>query len=196
MASKPVTAMNPDDDKNDDFKMPEEFEADPLPNGEGALSADALNSMGFNDTQDELERQKMNPPVGDWDKEDRWEYEKRVNSEDRQVGDIDGAGRTFLIFKGKPKSREANGLDYEPMLFLRISPDKRYKQDKPTEVDSSYKLFLKVKDMYIEKKGEKVKNFGQLKSMLEEDSYVVRTMNGDNGAIVVDVRVKRQRNSR
>lgn len=160
---------------------------------EGTLSLDDLNSLGFDDSRDETERAKINPPTGDWEKEDRWKFEKRVNAADSVHGDIDPTGRTFLNVVGKPKQREANGISYEPMLFLRLSPDIRYKQDKPAEVDMAYKLFLKAKDMYTEMYSEKPTKLGQLIAMLEEDSYILRTMSGDSGPVIVDMKVKRSR---
>lgn len=206
MAEKPVTTMEPDDDKpknqfvTDDT---EEYSVDDVPiiPGErpaaqivdGTLSLDQLNDLSFDDGRDEVERAKINPPTGDWEKEDRWKFEKRVNAADSVHGDIDPSGRTFLNIVGKPKQREANGISYEPTLFLRISPDIRYKQDKPNEVDMAYKLFLRAKDMYTEMHSEKPTKLGQLITMLEEDNYVLRTMNGDNGAVVVDVKMKRSR---
>jgi hypothetical protein len=104
-------------------------------------------------------------------------------------GDFDPAGRTYLTFIGKPVAREANGLSYEPTLRLRLSPDKRLKADAPV-IDTAYKLFLKAKDAYLEKHSEKASNLAQLRSMLEHDEYFVRTMNGDNGPIIYDLKLK------
>ena len=206
MAEKPVMIMESDDNDNNEFTVPEteEFTVSDTPTldsdthsspniVEGTLSLDQLNDLSFNDSRDEVERVKLSPPTGDWEKEDRWKFEKRVNMADSMVGDIDPTGRTFFNIAGHPKSREANGISYQPMLFLRISPDIRYKQDKPNEVDMGYKLFLKAKDVYTELKEEKPKKLGQLITMLEEDNYVLRTMNGDNGPVIVDIKVKRSR---
>lgn len=185
-------------DTNEEFDMPAEFADDPTlpPAHSGSTStvqsmSDAdFDQQSFNDDQDELERAKLNPPVGDWKKDTSWEYSKQVIVDDQQQGDFDPTGRTFLVFAGKPVAREANGLQYEPALRLRISPDKRYKADKPTEVDTAYKLFLKAKDVFLEAKGQKPKNMAELRNMLQHDAYIIRTMNGDNGAIVVDVKLK------
>lgn len=198
--SETLNAVPTDDDDNE--AMPAEFADDPavtVPHTPTAGSApstynagtktlEELDAQGYNDAQDELERAKLNPPTGDWKKEDSWDFEKNVNSDDQAQGDVDPAGRTYFNFKGKPVAREANGLQYEPALRLRISPDKRIKADKP-EVDTAYKLYLKCKDMYLEKHSEKG-TFSKLCQMLQHDPYVLRTMNGDNGAIVVDVKLK------
>lgn len=186
--------------ENSEFTMPEEFNEEDVLQGNSStataeptsLTLDQLNNVGFNDKQDEAEYSKLNPPVGDWLKEDRWACSIRVNNSDIANTDLDSNGRTTLNFMGKPESRQANGIEYQPMLFLRISPDIRYKQDKPTEVDMAYKLFLRAKELYLQLNSEKPKNIGQLVNMLTEDSFVLRTMNGDNGPIVVDIKVKRQ----
>ena len=191
----PVTAQ-----QENEFNMPEEFNV-PTDNNTnsqhsdvtGMLSDSDVDEMGFNDEQDEAERAKLNPPTGDWEKTDSWKSEKRVQVGNCMPNDLDDAGRTSFNVMGKPKPRQQAGLEYEPVLFLRISPDLRYKEDKPTDVDMAYKLFLKAKDVYIALNGEKPKNMRQLRVMLEEENYIVRTMNGDNGPIVVDIKVKRER---
>lgn len=183
-----VTTETPDDD--DIPEIPPAFDgsngsSDTLNEG---LTLEELNERGFNDAQDEEELKKLNPPTGDWIKDDRWVVAKRTNTEDSSEGDLDTQGRTIFTFQGKPQARTANGLEYQPTFFLRVSPDRRFKADKPQEVDMAYKLFLKTKELYISSKGEKPKNIGQLVKMLIEDSYIVRSMNGDSGAIAVDIK--------
>lgn len=194
------TVTKPETTK-EEFTMPEEFNEDDITSRGNShiatvehvgLTLDQLNNIGFNNQQDEAEYAKLNPPVGDWVKEDRWQFSTRLNSNDDSPNDINSSGRTTLNFMGKPESRQANGLEYQPMLFLRISPDRRYKQDKPTEVDMAYKLFLRAKELYLQLNSETPKNIGQLVNMLCEDSFVLRTMNGDNGPVVVDIKAKRQ----
>lgn len=172
--------------------VPSEYIADEQ-NGSssGTLSLDDLGNIGFNDTQDEAERAKLNPPTGDWEKDDRWEFKKTVNNNDSITGDIDPTGRTYLSFAGKPIARQANGIEYQPMMFIRLSPDRRYKVDKPTDVDMAYKLFLKAKDIYLELKAEKPTKLLNLVTMITEDNIILRTMNGDNGPIVVDIKAKK-----
>lgn len=181
--------------------MPEEFNEDDI-NQLGnthttveepvGLTLNQLNKVGFNNQQDEAEYAKLNPPVGDWFKEDRWQFSTRLNNNDSSPNDINSIGRTILNFMGKPESRRANGLEYQPMLFLRVSCDLRYKQDKPTEIDMAYKLFLRAKELYLQLNSEKPQSIGQLVGMLCEESFVLRTMNGDNGPVVVDIKMKRQ----
>jgi hypothetical protein len=154
----------------------------------GSMSLEEMDAKGFNDQRDELERAKMNPPTGDWKKETSWDFSKNVNSNDQAPGDLDPEGRTFFNFNGKPEPREANGLQYEPSLRLRISPDRRTKADKP-EIDTAYKLYLKAKDIYLEKYSEKG-TYSKLCHFLSHDAFVLRTMQGDNGPIVVDLKLK------
>ena len=192
--------VTPPADDDNEFDMPEEFNV-PTDNHvqsqpsdvTGVLSDSDVDTIGFNDEQDEAERAKLNPPTGDWEKTDGWRFEKRVQAGNCMPNDLDSVGRTTFNIVGKPKPRQALGLEYEPVLFIRISPDLRYKEDKPADVDLAYKLFLKAKDVYIALNSEKPKNLRQLRVMLEEDNYVVRTMNGDNGPIVVDIKAKRER---
>jgi hypothetical protein len=154
------------------------------------LSLDALGEMGFNDDRDEETRLKLTPPTGDWLKSDRWKFQKVVYADDCEPGDVDPEGRTIFVVSGKPDARQANGMEYQPHLFLRMSPDLRFKPDKPEEIDNSHKLFIKAKDVYMSLKGEKCRTFAQLINMLEEDQYIVRTMNGDSGPIVVEMKAQ------
>ena len=153
------------------------------------MPLEALQGLAFNDERDAVERKKLNNPTGDWLKTERWEFAKVVYAGDCVTGDIDPEGRTILTFSGKPDPRQHEGMEYQPTLFLRISPDIRYKKDKPTEVDNAYKLYNKAKeDLYLAVHNEKPKQFVQLITMLTDDIYKVRTMNGDNGPIIVDIK--------
>lgn len=195
----PVNTVNADDE--DEFNIPDEVDIpehsnDVIVPQQGALSLQDLDNIGFNDARDEQERAKLNPPTGDWEKEDQWKADIRCQQGNCMPGDLDPTGRTSLNFMGKPKPRQANGMEYEPMLFIRLSPDIRYKEDDPSKTDMAYKLFLKAKDLYMELYKEKPRNLKQLMTMLREDAYIVRTMNGDNGPIVVDIKAKRTRGAR
>lgn len=155
------------------------------------MSLEQLNDLGFDDARDERIRQRLTPPTGDWTKSERWTVQKIVYTGDCQPGDIDPEGRTVFVVSGKPDPRQEHGMEYQPQLFLRLSPDVRYKQDKPEELDSAHKMFNKAKtDVYLAIHQQKPTKFAQLIAMLEEDQYVVRTMNGDNGPIVVDIKAR------
>ena len=137
---------------------------------------------------------KLNPPTGDWQKDDRWDTVKMfVNENDQQAGDKNPVGRTYFSVSGKPIPRVAFEVEHQPTLFLRISPDKRYKEDEPNKFDSSYKLFMEVREAYLAIHGKLLTNETDLRYFLVEDDYIVRTMKGDNGPIVVNVKVKRER---
>lgn len=160
---------------------------------EATIDLESLRGLGFNHKQDELERAKMTPPRGDWEKEEPFTFEVSFNEADSAPGDcFPTRGRVYYKFAGYPKPRVVNGLSYRPMLFLRISPDKRQKQDDPTKTDKSYQLFLEAKDLYLAQKGESASDQAQLITLLVEHSYLVNTMNGDNGVVVLHVKDKRQ----
>jgi hypothetical protein len=188
--NKPSKFAAADDDIPE---IPEEFKDDVATNSEhsATLSSAELTETAFDDARDEVELRKMTPPVGDWTKEDRWTVQKRINIGDSQPGDRSSDGRTIYVVAGKPEPRTVDGIEHQPMLFMRLSPDVRKKQDDPTKNDLLYRLFLKAKETYLSINGEKVKNELQLAAMLAEDSYVVRTMNGDNGPFPLDIKPKR-----
>lgn len=181
--------------------LPTEFDDEPVgtsttayANGQSMTSTgmdlDALNNLGFNTARDEATRKEITVPGGDWVKTDRWKFSKLVYGGDNLDDDIDPEGRTMFVISGKPDNRTVEGVDYQPQLFVRMSPDKRYKQDDPTKVDTAHKMFLRAKDLYMAIHGAQPANYGQLITMLTEDSYIVRTMVGDNGPIVVEIKAK------
>lgn len=209
--TKPVTTMEPDDDKpkgkkptDNEFDVeatdtdkvsntddiPDEFSTDDSTSS--GLSTEDLNKTIFNDKQYDDDYKKMNPPTGDWNKEDRWETFKLViNTEDSMPGDINPAGRTFYSIAGRPESRTVDGIEHTPMLFFRGSPDRRFHHVKTSEFDAAYKMFVRMREVYLSIHGERMRTPAQLKYMLEEDNYVLRTGNGDNGPMVYDIKVKR-----
>ena len=189
MAQKPKEQA-----ETNEFNMPTEFDDQASQNAqptEGqALSLDDLDSVGFNNEEEELQRAKLNPPAGDWLKIDKFDFRITQVADDCQPGDINPTGRTLYLFSGKPESRAANGIDYEPMLFIRMSPDLRNKQDKD-EIDNAYKLFLKGKDIFLSVHDEMPSSHRQLVEALEEEEYLIRTLNGDSGPFVIDIKPKR-----
>lgn len=182
--------------KADEFNMnepesgPTEFTDEAT---EGAISSVSLASIGFNDTQDEEERRRLFPPAGDWLKVDEFEFGLQYRDDDQQTGDVSSQGRMILSFMGKPEARYNHaGDEFQPVLFLRMSPDRRYKSDKPSEVDLAYKMFLRSKDLFLEISGEKPGNIDQLVQMMVNDSYTIRTMQGDSGLFSLDVKPNRK----
>lgn len=160
-------------------------------NSYNALSSEDLENMSFDGlaARDEANRAKIDPPAGDWLKDDRWVFGSRIAEGNCEVGDINPVGRTIFSVMGKPKARQVDGIDHQPTLFIRVSPDIRYKEDGKT-FDSMHRMWLRVKDLHLALHDAKLSTPKQLKSMLEEDEYVVRTMRGDDGPIVVGVKMR------
>lgn len=185
MATKPNTNSTLDINEDDVDAVPEEHIVNNTDNT-AALSIDALNDLTpANRQRDELERQKLTPPIGDWIKDTRWTMNAPiVYSGDSEQGDINPAGRTMLSFSGKCQTRTVNSIEYDPQFYLRISPDKRMSKNNEKVVDMPYKMWLKVEDLYLSLNGAKWTTGKQLFSMLMEDTFVIRTMAGDNNPIV------------
>lgn len=183
-------------------KVTDEFNMDQTSDGptefrddepSGALASSDLAKIGFNDTQDEDERKRLFPPAGDWLKTDSFEFTIQYREDDCESNDASPQGRMMLNFMGKPEVRyNTAGDEFEPVLFLRLSPDRRYKIDKPSEVDLAYKMFLRAKDLYLDITGEKPDNVDQLVKMLIDESYTIRTMQGDSGPFCLDVKPNRK----
>ena len=180
----------PTDEFNIDTDKPTEFTDE---SSTGALPSTDLASMGFNETQDEEERKRLFPPPGDWLKVDEFEFNLQYREDDKQPGDRSPQGRMILSFMGKPEARyNTTGDEFQPVLFLRISSDRRYKVDKPNEVDLAYKMFLRAKDLYLELKEEMPKSIDELVQMLVNENYTIRTMQGDSGPFCLDVKPNRK----
>lgn len=178
-----------------DIQLPDEFSMDEPSNN---LQTESLNESIFNSQQYEDDYQKINPPTGNWNKEDRWEtFKMSIHENDSQPGDVGLAkgrsytGRTYYSINGRPVSRTVDKVEHAPMLYFRMSPDKRYHPTKVGEFDFSYKLFIQAQQVYLSIHGESLKSEAQLKHMLEEDSYVLKTGKGDSGLIVYDIMPKR-----
>lgn len=199
-----VAAHVPSDDNDDIDNIPVEMDdsqnrasmSNAATNGNTSsaegMSLEELDEKGFNETRDEQLRAAMDPPAGDWFKSTRAEWEKRVYVNDTMPDDLDPAGRTFFSFTVEVDSRTMGEHTYTPKLFLRISPDARFKQDEPEKIDMAHKLWLRAKDLYLSVKEEKP-TIRKLIMFLAEDDYILRTMKGDNSPVVVDVKRKVER---
>jgi|SRR5262245_5474868 len=189
----PTKAQFDDDDIPD---IPEEYTAD-ADASSTTLSWDDLAGVGLDAKSANADYIKMNPPTGDWLKDDRWEFDRikgiSHREDDHRDGDISPHGRTFISVMGRPAPRVVNGIDYQPLLFLRVSPDKRYKDgadDEKAPFDLAYKLYLRSREAYLSIHGQELTNLQQLVYLHTEDEVVYRTMNGDNGPVIVDVKPK------
>ena len=194
--SKPLTDIGDDiPDMPDEYvESPSDIEDITNNTGasvQGALSTDDLDNYTRDSAKSEHVRSLVNAPTGDWVKDDRWMYEKRVYQGNCEHGDLDPVGRTVLQFNGKPKARVVSSIEHQPMLFLRISPDVRYKKDEPNKLDMMTKLFSQAEDLYLSLNGKVWSTLRELRVMLENDDYIVRTMNGDSGAVIVGLKAIR-----
>jgi hypothetical protein len=199
-----VTTNVPSEDNDDIDNIPDEMDdsrnrpsmSNAATNGNTSsaegMSLDDLDAKGFNEARDEQLRAAMDPPAGDWFKSTRAEWEKRVYVNDTMPDDLDPAGRTFFNFTVEVDSRTVGEHTYTPKLFLRMSPDARFKMDEPEKIDMAHKLWLRAKDLYLSVKEEKP-TIRKLIMFLSEDDYILRTMKGDNSPVVVDVKRKVER---
>lgn len=191
-----MATTNPFSDMPDEFnvEMPagsENYVAGSSPTT--SSSFDDLDDVTFDDSRDEIERAKLYPPPGDWVKSDRWQFRQARYEGDCQPGDINPVGRTMYIFFGKPEVRlDKDRNPHEPILSIRMSPDRRYKQDDPNKVDFAYQMYLKAKDVFLTIKGTKCRKPPELVPFMCDESYLVRTMTGDNGPFVLEVKASRE----
>ena len=192
---------------------PEEFETD-LPDYEPGhttvvtMSWEELNDLSTESSTDEAEWQKLNPPMRvDYIKEDKWEFnasddpsrgvrkDHYINPNDKQQGDLSPEGRIYLSFRGYCKPHMHQGHLYTPLFTLRLSPDKREKEDKNGKmvVDSAHLRYLEVTNAYLAYHGETLdkrqKGFlTRLVNFVVNDPFKVNHFNGDNGPFVNKVK--------
>jgi hypothetical protein len=164
---------------------------------ENTVDLETLRGLGFNKEQDELDRKKLNPPRGDYEKEGPFRFEARIFDGDCAMGDINPQGRTVYNFSGTPKTLVVNGMEYKPTLFISMSPDVRHQERDPSKVDNKRKLFVQAKDLFLALHGREAANHAELVVMLMEDPYVINTMvrTDDGGLQVVNIKKKVQRRS-
>lgn len=175
-------------DDIDDPALPPEFTHDDDDN----LSLDTITGTEFNRKRMNEDLKRISPPDGTWMKEDRWENFKRsINVNDSMPDDIDENGRTVYSIYGKPTPRIVDDTEHQPTLFIRVSPDIRYKKDDTTKFDLAYTMFLKASEVYLAIHGSELTNDTMLKYFLEEDEFALRTMKGDNGLVVTGIQQKR-----
>ena len=153
-----------------------------------------------NSHDEEIERAKLDPPAGDWEKDDRWESRVFIVEQDSLPNDLFAGGRIVINIWGKPKARVKMGLEYQPTLRVRLSPDKRHRQDEPEKIDSSYKMYLLAKDLYLALNGRKLETVGDkkaqlqaLEEMLTEENYVINTTVFNNSLFSQGLKVKLRR---
>jgi hypothetical protein len=185
---------------------PEEFTADvPVPaNGTSRgfnASLDELNSVTFDSSTRDQDYKQLNPPTGDWLKEERWDFDKEkgvyIKEGDCKPGDINPKGRVFISVSGVPKSRVVDNIEYQPVMQIRVSPDKRLKDESdPKSMDMAYKLYLQSCEVYMAIHGKNLSKPSELVHFLTEDHFTIRSMNGDSGPLVTNIKQTRDNSKR
>lgn len=133
-------------------------------------------------TEHEELMHKLNPPKGDWVKEDEFERFVFIVKGDCQKGDVNPEGRTKIVFSGYPHARiDQDNNEHQPLLKFYISPDVRYSTSNPNKLDKATELYQRAIEMYTSKHGEMPKTRRDLLLMLELDTYVINTWNADTG---------------
>lgn len=198
MASKTQTAATQNTTAND---FPEDDEFPESQTSSAQSSHEALNGLKFNREATTQAFRQQNPPQGDWLKREVWECKVSTVEKDSQPGDLDPKGRTILTFTGSPVERIEEGEIYKPTFRLRVSPDRRYKEDGSD--DTPFKLWsTAVEQLYVSIYGRVTDDVGDIARMLMEDEYVIGTYKGDSDLMINRLKTKdkfytsRQRASR
>ncbi|MGL5935456.1 MAG: hypothetical protein ACRCZI_07510 [Cetobacterium sp.] len=195
--SVPLTMDLDEDTVNNENEQVTDFT---LPNEE--IFADNeidLDSITFDEAQLEADKKRMTAPAGDWVKSEEWSFDKakniHCNVEDREKGDVNLKGRTTYMLFGYPDERsDKEGNTFRPFMKIQLSPDKRMHREKEDQFDHRYKMWVLAWDLFVHLYERKPKGHGELLRCLAEDTYVLNTMNGDDGPFVLRVKpVRKQR---
>jgi len=165
-----------------------------IPQDGQALTFEDFEGRGFNSGTIVEDLKKLTPPAGDWEKEDTWTAKISVNDNDCMPGDYDPRGRTYATFYGRPKERTTKDHGTHcPFFSMKISPDRRFSQNNPENVDNARKLFAKAWELYIAEYGEEPEDIKVLAAFIAHGEFTVRTSNFDNGPFIIDLKAKRQK---
>jgi hypothetical protein len=188
---------------------PEEFTAD-VPIGangaatkaSGTISLEELNASFQGRSTVESDYKLLNPPQGDWLKEDRWDYDVQTGAfckeGDCKPGDINPKGRIYFTFRGVPKSRMVGDIEYQPEVSLRVSMDKRLNDpNDPKSMDSAYQRYVECAQTYMAIHGRAMPFLpSALIEFVTEDHFTITTWNGDRGPIVTKIKPTRAASKR
>ena len=99
--------------------------------------------------------------------------------------------RPILRYSGRGR-RDVEGKVYEPRISFRISPVRAYGKNEdgsvnPDKFDSPYKLFCRALLAYEQVLGVKPKTGRALREYLESYPTKIRTMQGSDGLVVLDI---------
>lgn len=187
--STPLVIENDVEGMDTEDTTPTEFTIPDLSDGNQVVDFDPEN-MGFDEARDEAERRKLRNPQGDWVKSDVWDFDPEKNisfyQDDKKEGDLSKKGRLFYTFWGYPETRvDKDENQFKPFLRVRISPDYRLHREKEGKPDMSFKLWLSAWDLFVNMYDRKPQNHMELLRCLASDTYLINTMTGDDGNVIV-----------
>jgi|SRR5215471_1022110 len=152
------------------------------------LSEGQITGKTFDTGRRQERHKEMTAPPGDYNKSVRWDtFEVRWREDDSQPGDVYPQGRVVYSVSGKADKKVVNGIEYEPLLFIRLSPDER-QHSNPSfkgEMDFQYKMYDRVCEAFLAVNGRELKDENDLKHFLEEGEYTLNTMLGSDGRLGV-----------
>lgn len=168
--------------------LPPAFES-PFANMDGpaGLSESQITGAMF-DTQARAEAHAvMTAPAGDYIKTARWTdtFKRSHRVGDCVAGDTYPHGRVVYTISGKPDVKTVNGVNYQPVLFVRLSPDRRPHAVNPGEFDLLYKIFDRVCETFLAVEGRELRGEEDLQRFLEEGEYTLNTMVQDDGRLMI-----------
>jgi len=152
------------------------------------LSQGQITGKTFDTGRRQERHKEMTAPPGDYTKSTRWDtFEIRWREDDSQPGDTYPQGRVTYSISGKADKKTVNGIEYEPLLFIRLSPDERHHQNPSFkgEMDFQYKMYDRVCEAFLAIHGRELKNEDDLKLFLEEGEYTLNTMLGSDDRLGV-----------
>lgn len=203
---------NVNDETSQDDSMPPEFNDTEAPQGaydtptsngnSGIMGLDlaALKGVSIDTAARNKAHAEMTVPRGDWKKSSRWKLAEDSTRNvylklgDTQPGDqsysmnVRDHGRLIVAIQGELDERVVNGFLYKPTIYLRMSPDRRRDENKPGQYDLTYRLYDQACQAYLSIHGRELKEIPQLVEFLLEDTFIIRTMEGDMGPLPVGIR--------
>lgn len=180
MAREKLT-LEASDSMAGDTPMDEELPPDLDEETPVGMSDDDFGNMAFDNDEAERVSMEINPPPATWEKATRWEVRRSINTEDRQPGDKDEAGRTYIKVGGTVEPKTIEGQVYQPKVEVSLSPDKRADKKDPSKFDLAYVLYVKSWEIFVADKGRKPQTYGEYATYLRDGNYFIRTFKGNNG---------------
>lgn len=171
--------------------------------GYAISSLDELNQFTVDSQLKEQEHARLNPPRGDWEKDQSWSIDLKrdiyVRTGDCRQGDINPAGRTSVTVRGHCKPRtDENNYSHDPEFMLTVSYDYReVERDGKAGEDQRTRLYQEARDAYLAIHGKQMDSKpSTLIEFLLKDTYVIQAFKADNGMMVNKIKARRSRGSR